>query len=312
LKMKAKMKKEKILNVSISIRPEELEAEARHYWSRLFHRHQIETMAFGAELEKRFPPPAGATHHDPFDYHEFITNMIKKQSLGYAGIMTYDACVKPHLPWDKIKSCFKGLKIDEEHFGSIAMILKPWPFTNEFTHGNPKLERLVKSTCNEFNAARKKLGRPAAQIDRIQFPKQDLFPYGHLQVQCNYWMRWSEQVIKYGEKIPRFHFRYFGIEKGKYHAPQKHTFWTYATAGAVYYVNCFCHGSANFREPATPGQPRTRSRTDCNPKTCTTIHEDSHLVVAKLLKTLYPKIWYQDTKTIARNIKTRAERLIRR
>jgi hypothetical protein len=314
------MKKEEIFNIAITTTPEDLEEEARVFWSRLFGQHQIETVAFGADLEKRFPPPAGVTYHDPSDYRESIINLIRRkkdeegQPLGYDGVITYEAYVKPHLPsWRKIGQCFNRLKIDEDHFDSIVMKLKPWPFATEFTKGDPKLERLVKSTCDEFKKARQKFGRLAPQLDRIRFPEHDLsLPFGHFrQGQYKDWMSWSEQVVRYGERIPRLHYRYFGIEQGKYRSPQKHSFWTYAVAGAVYYVNCFCHGTVNVRTPRSLGRSRARIRTDCQHTTCKIIHEESYLVVAKLLKVLYPKIWHQDTEKVASNIKTRAERKIR-
>ena len=156
------------------------------------------------------------------------------------------------------------------------------------------IEGLVKSTCDEFKKARQKFSRLAPQLDHIRFPEHDLsLPFGHLcQGQCNDWMNWSKHVVRYGEKIPRYHYRYYGIEQKKYGAPQKHSFWSYATAGAIYYVNCFCHG-------------------DRCKKKCNTLHERSYLLVANLLKILYPNIWREKADNIANNIKTRALRLLR-
>lgn len=303
------MEKKKKLNIAISKTPEELEAEAREFWMHLFHQHQIQTVAFSAELQKRFSPPAGAIYRDPFDYREFVTRMIKKEECDFA-CSWYDSCVKPRLPWQKIKACFNGLKIDEESFDSyidaIIMILKPWPFTNEFTKGDPQITKLVKETCDNFKKLRKQLAPVVSQLDnmqfiyrldRLHFPKSAGYDslwhipqYIHLKL-------WIDQVIKYGEQISNLHFRYFGIEKGYYRSPQDHPFWRYATAGAVYYVNYFCH-------------KKTCSHNMKGEINCKIIHEASYQIVANLLQILYPNIWNEDSIEITKKVKRRAFRFI--
>ncbi|MEW6417623.1 MAG: hypothetical protein AB1480_05825 [Nitrospirota bacterium] len=265
--------------LSIEKSPGDIEYDAEVFWDRLIYKNQICT-----PLKLSYKP---SFDYDPANYKKFIIDLIKNKQISFC--IDYENEIKPQLNWQQIMSCFSELKtIDQITIDFIIFaLLKPFPFTNEFTHGYSELESLVQSKCAEINMVIKRFAPLANQLNNIQFPDLDLLPkIGFDHVQYNYYLRLCHEIVKIGKKIPDMHFRYFGIEKSKYKSPQKHTFWKYAVSGAVHEINQYCHDD------------------NCDKK-CNVFHLQAFRVVARLLKILYPSIWRENLDTITKRIKTK-------
>ncbi len=277
--------------LSLQDRSRDFETEAEYFWIHLLERNQL---WMGAGDTVSFTP---TTHHFHTPYKQFITQgmLFPACFCHYPSRYTESfAIVRGLLNWPKIGACFSGLKIKEKDLEFIVFILKPWPFTNQFTEGYPKLESFVHSTCAEINGVIKRLSPLAKQLNEIEFPYTDILPtveFDHIK--CKYYLAVCRKIVQLGKKIPDMYFKHFGIEKSKYKSPQKHTFWKYAVAGAIHKLNEYCHDA------------------DCDPRRCTVDHVKAYRVVARLLKILYPSIWRGNIAVISNIIKSKHNVLLK-
>jgi hypothetical protein len=262
----------------------DFEAEAEYFWIHLLERNKIWT---GAGDTVSFSPP---THYFHIPYKEFITKGVLFPALFCHYPSRYSesfAIVRGTLNWPKIRACFSGLKVKEEDLEFIVFILKPWPFTNQFTKGYPELNSFVESTCADINKVIKRVSPLVNQFKNIELPYPDILPtIGLDYVKFKYYLAVCRKIVQLGKKIPDMYFKHFGIEATKYRSPQKHTFWKYAVAGAVNRLNKYCHDD------------------NCD-KRCNVFHLQAFRVVACLLKILYPSIWRENHHMITKRIKTK-------
>lgn len=256
---------------------------AHHSWEVLFLKNNISTIALESDQD------------DPTNYRARIVDLINGKPALFDSTK-YFKDVKPKLNWRKISTCLSPIRIPKDKWDLIVMLLKPIPFTTEFTSGYPELEKLVASTRREIAPLAKRLAPIAQQLKNIPYPYRDLLPNLQLYKIAPQIKDLSDiytSMDELGKQIPKRHFRYFGIATRKYETPQKQDFWTYAIGGAANELNKYCHDGR------------------CPNKPCKEIHDVKVFpVIAQLLKTLYPTIWKESTAAIARNIATRGRNFI--
>ncbi len=273
---------------SLQDRSREFETEAEFFWVHLLEKNKIWV---GAGDTVCFTPQ---TYYFHTPYKVFIARDVVSPSSFCHYPSRYResfAIVRNALNWPKIRACFSGLKIAEDNLEFIVFILKPWPFTNQFTEGYPELNSFVALTRADINKVIKRVSPLVKQLTNMHFPYPDVLPtIGIDYVKFKYYLAVCRKIVKLGKKIPDMYFKHFGIEATKYESPQQHSFWKYAVAGAFNKLNKYCHDSCS--------------------RNCTVEHVRAYRVIARLLKILYPSIWLEDIDTIANTIKSKNNRLL--
>ena len=206
---------------------------------------------------------------------DFLNGLLfKRNPINYK---SYELCVKPHLPWNKI---YESLKIipKKDEIEKIIFELKPYP-----------IEKIIDQKIRKENIFEKDIKQQIQQIARLQgilkhLPKDPfLRDSDHIEKFRNSEllnMAYFREMGKLMRRIEKENLNRLGIDRNLNKSPQKHPYWNKIVSNAI-----------RSLKPYYRTQKATLQK------------------IAELLKLLYPTIWKEGIGTIANRIKLKNYRV---
>lgn len=226
--------------------------------------------------------------------------------------------IMPYLPWKKINDVFLDLprKTNKENIEWIVFMLMPVPIEHMIFEemGDTKIrvdESELDRTFEKIYGQR--LTKMASQIIKLrsglkgQLEKLQAEIYAYDEYTPIYWKQYEPLTLVIGElekEIDKFTVlknsaqkrveirkKLYSFDLNSNKSPKKQRYWNKTIPQGLKVLNRFCH-------------------TDKCKKPCSKTHKTAYEKIALLLKILYPRIWPDDIKTIANQIKSREHRAI--